>query len=152
MGTILEDAREAAEWIASALSSSGYLADFTPTSLWEIDRFFEEQTRDGNPNPGGLLSQSFGARIFALGSYVGEVVRRYVGGEWHGDDSDSEAEINVELRLPNGASVWPVQRVMKRCKNGMEDGIAVYGHFLGLPVGKWGAADRPKKKSWWRFW
>lgn len=40
MGTIVEDVDAGAKWIATALSSSGYKADFTPSSLWEIDRFF----------------------------------------------------------------------------------------------------------------
>src|SRR5579871_3860612 len=35
---VVKDAKEAAEWIATALSSSGYKADFTLESLKEIDR------------------------------------------------------------------------------------------------------------------
>jgi hypothetical protein len=151
MGTIVEDVGKAAEWIAMALSSFGYHADFTPRSLWEIDRFFDEQSHDGDPVPGGLLSEALGSRVFALGSYVGEVIRRQIGGEWFGDDTDPEAEISVELRLPDGTICWPVQRVMKRFKNGAEDGIAVYGHALGLPVGEWKANSRPEKRPWWIF-
>ncbi|MGO9110751.1 MAG: hypothetical protein ACLP9L_16135 [Thermoguttaceae bacterium] len=152
MGTIVEDVGEAAEWIAMALSSSGYSADFTPKSLWEIDRFFDEHSRHGDPVPGGLLSDALGSRVFALGSYVGEVIRRHIGGEWFGNDSDTRAEISVELRLPDGSICWPVQRVMKRLKNGTEDGIAAYGHALGLPVGEWKATSRPEQMPWWRFW
>jgi hypothetical protein len=154
MGTIREDVAQAAERIALALSSSGYHADFTPESLWEVDRFFDEHTRDGTPIRNGLLSESLGSRIFALGAYVGEVIRRHVGGEWYGDDSDPRAEINVELRLPDGTVCWPIQRLMKRCKNGAEDGIAAYGCALGLSVGQWKAAatSTPKMKPWWKFW
>ena len=82
-----------------------------------------------------MLSQDLGARLFALGAYIGEVVRRHQGGRWVGNDSDPEAEINVELHLPDGTRCWPVQRVMKRFKNGAEDGIAGWGHAAGLPVG-----------------
>lgn len=152
MGTIVEDVTDAAEWIAAALNGSGYHADFAPSSLWEIDRFFEEHSPNDRPIPGGLLSEALGSRIFGLGSYVGEVIRRHVGGEWHGDDSDPEAEINVELRLPDGTACWPVQRVMKRFKNGAEDGIAVYGHALGLPVGERRTAGIATKKPWWKLW
>lgn len=152
MGTIVEDARESAEWIATALSSSGYRADFTPDSLWEIDRFFDEHSRDGEPIAGGLLSESLGSRVFALGSYVGEVIRRNVGGEWRGDDSHPEAEINIELRLPDGAQCWPVQRAMKRLKNGSEDGVAAYGHAMGLGVRQSKPQAPPREKPWWRFW
>ena len=66
---------------------------------------------------------------------VGEVVRRTKGGEWVGDDSDPEAEIRVELHLPDGTRCWPVQRVMKRFKNGPEDGIAAWGGGAALQVG-----------------
>jgi len=80
-----------------------------------------------------------GSRLFAVGSYIGEVVRRKVGGYWVGDDTDPEAEINVQLRLADGAVCSPVQRAMKRFKNGPEDGIAVWGNGAGLQVG-----TRPK--------
>ncbi len=109
MGMIVEDVMTASTWIAQALSSSGYHADFNPGSLWEIDRFFDEHSRDGRPVAGGLLSEALGSRLFALGAYVGEVIRRQLGGEWHGDDSDPKAEISVELRLPDGTVCWPVQ-------------------------------------------
>ena len=135
MGTIREDVNASADWMSRALLSSGYRADFSPQSLWEVDRFFDEQTHDGAGNAGGLLSEGVGQRIFGLGAYVGEVVRRTRGGEWVGDNSDPEAEINVELHLPDGTRCWPVQRVMKRFKNGPEDGIAAWGSGAGLQVG-----------------
>lgn len=144
MGTIKEDVAVSADWISRALNSSGYRADFTPQSLWEIDRFFDEHSQNGAGRPGGLLSSGLGPRVFAIGSYIGEVVRRGVGGEWSGDDSDPEAEINVELQLPDGTRCWPVQRVMKRFKNGVEDGIAAWGAGAGLEVGP---APKPPQKS-----
>lgn len=135
MGTIKEDVQTSADWISRALQSSGYRADFSPQSLWEIDRFFDEHSQNGVAKPGGLLSQDLGSRLFAVGSYIGEVVRRQIRGEWIGDESDPEAEINVELHLSDGARCWPVQRAMKRFKNGAEDGIAAWGSNAGLQVG-----------------
>jgi hypothetical protein len=69
MGTVIEDAARASAWIATALSSSGYIADFTPASLWQIDRFFDEQAQGGMAKPGGLLSQDLGSRLFAAGGW-----------------------------------------------------------------------------------
>jgi hypothetical protein len=135
MGSLVEDASTAAEWIANALSSSGYCADFSPKSLWEVDRFFDEQSTGGKPRTGGLLAENLGQRIFALGSYTGEVIRQGLGGDWRADDTDPRGEINIELHLPDGSIVWPVQRAMKRLANGPEDGIAAYGAALGLEVG-----------------
>jgi len=130
---IVRDVKAAAEWIAKALRSSGYNADFSVESLKEIDRFFDDEAPGGVPRETGLLSESLGARIFGIGSYVGEVVRRAAGGEWVGNDGDPTAEINVELHLKDGAILWPVQRAMKRLKNGREDGIYAYGHALLHP-------------------
>jgi hypothetical protein len=133
---IVSDALTSAEWISRALSQSGYRADFTLESLKQVDRFFDEQVANGQPKAGGLLSQQLGARLFAIGAYVGEVIRRQNGGEWQGDDNDTHAEINVAVRLKTGTILWPVQRVMKRFKNGAEEGIWVYGAAASAPVMK----------------
>lgn len=135
MGTLRQDIQQASDWIARALRSSNYRANFSSQSLWEIDLFFDDHSVNGEPKPKGLLSQDLGARLFSLGAYVGEVVRRNLGGEWQTDDADPRGEINVTLKLPDGTLIWPVQRVMKRFKNGPEDGIAAYGLGLGLAVG-----------------
>jgi hypothetical protein len=52
--------------------------------------------------------------LFALGAYVGETVRRGLGGAWDADDEDPNGEINIALHLPNSLIIWPVQRVIKR--------------------------------------
>lgn len=143
MASLVEDLGGAASWISRALQASGYRADFTAPSLWSIDQFVDEHVHAGRPRAGGLLADDFGPRLFALGAYTGEVIRRDLGGTWHADDADPESEVNVELRLPGGVIMWPVQRVMKRCANGAEDGIAAYGAALGLPVGP---PPRPRGK------
>jgi hypothetical protein len=135
MPTLIEDIQTGADWVAAALKSSGYRADFSPRSLWEVDRFFDEHTRNGQPKLGGLLSDGLGSRLFALGAYIGEVVRRSVGGSWMTDDDDPDGEINAALQLPDGAVIWPVQRAMKRVAGGPENGIAAYGAVMGVPVG-----------------
>jgi hypothetical protein len=152
--SILHDLREAADWVAGALRGSGYPADFSPDSLIEIDRFFTEQTVDGQPKRRGLLSESTGSRLFAIGGYVGEVMRRNVGGEWRGDDSDPEAEINVDLALPDGTVCWPVQRVMKRFKLGPEESVAAYGASIGLTYTRsmWPALAAAERRPWWHIW
>jgi hypothetical protein len=99
MSQIEVDTLKGAEWISQALHSSGYCADFSPESLWQIDFFFDDHSRNGEPTPGGLLSEDLGKRLFALGAYVGEVLHRNIGGEWRGDDTDPQAEINIELKL-----------------------------------------------------
>jgi len=127
---IVADAKKSAEWIAQALSQSGYKADFTIASLSELDRFFDEHAPNGAPIESGLLSDRLGNKIFSIGAYVGETVLRARKGAWVGDDSDREAEINISIRFEDGTIIWPVQRVMKRFKNGREDGLKEYGAVL----------------------
>lgn len=127
---VVVDAKSAANWIASALTSSGYQSDFTLESLKEIDRFIDEQAPGGKPKAGSLLSEKLGARLFALGAYTGEVILRSSGGAWKADDNDPQAEINIAIVQKNGTESWPVQRVMKRLKNGQEDSVFAYGVAL----------------------
>jgi hypothetical protein len=135
MVSLIEDAQAGADWVAAALTASGYRADFSAASLGEVDRFFDKHARAGKPVPGGLLSDQTGYRIFALGGYVGEVLRRGVGGEWQANDLDPRGEVNVTLRLSDGSVIAPMQRVFKRLTNGAQDGIAFYGASLGLTGG-----------------
>ncbi|EJJ29066.1 hypothetical protein [Rhizobium sp. CF142] len=67
--SLKDDIDIGAEWIAKALLSSGYDANFAPDSIAELERFFRDQTVGGQPLPGGLLSENLGVRLFALGCY-----------------------------------------------------------------------------------
>jgi len=58
--------------------------------------------------------------------------------------------LEIAVRLTSGAIIWPVQRAMKRFKNGAEDGIAGYGVGMGLQIGPRPA--RAERRPWWRFW
>jgi hypothetical protein len=124
---IVSDALASAEWISTALSQSGYRADFTLESRKQIDRIRRRAGSEQTAQAEGLLSEQLGARLFAIDAYVGEVIRRQNSGEWQGDDNDTQAEINIAVRLKMGTVLWPVQRVIKRFKNGAEDGIWIYG-------------------------
>jgi hypothetical protein len=124
---IVRDAMDAAEWMAKRLSDIGYKGDFSVESLKDVDRFLDEQAKDGKPNPGGHLPHHFGMQLFALGAYVGETIRRAGDGEWRGNDSDEHPEITLAIKLKSGTIFWPTQRVIKRFENGPEDGIYWYG-------------------------
>ena len=135
MADLVSDITGAAAQVARALRASGYRSDFSSDSLWDIEAFFREHTQGGAPRRGGLLTPDTGARLFALGGYIGEVIRRERGGEWVADDADEAGEINIALRLADGSLCWPVQRAMKRVSSGDSESIVIYGRGLGLPVG-----------------
>lgn len=123
--TLLQDIMTSKDWIAKALNSSNYKADFSINSLKEIDRFFDEQN-----SPDGILSRNRGQILFALGTYIGEVIISVCGGEWLTDDSDPQGEVNIAVKLKDGSIIFPVQRAMKRYMNGKEDCIYDYGYVL----------------------
>jgi hypothetical protein len=128
--SVKDDIPEMASWIAKALNASGYRADFTVASARELDRFFDEQLAGpGDPKEGGFLAEQLGPRIFAVGSYVGEVIRRNSQGWTWADADDPEDEINVRLQR-EAEVVWAVQRAMKRYAEGPESGIAAYVSVL----------------------
>ena len=120
------DLMQAAQGVANALSRFGYVADFSPGSLVEVDRFFEENVTGGTPRPDGLLGQELGARLVRMGGYVGEVVRRATKGQWRCDEHDPQGEMNVSVLTGEGLECYPVQRVMKRLRNGSEDSIVTW--------------------------
>jgi hypothetical protein len=122
MGGLEKDISRSAGWISRVLQSSGYRADFSPDSLREVDRYFDDQA--GPEGLSGLPAQELGDRIFALGSYMGEVVRRARGGEWLVEE--------MELIFDDGTRCRPVQRAMKRMINGRRDSVTAWGAGLGL--------------------
>jgi len=133
--TLLEDIKTASQWVLGALNSSGYKVDKSIESLKEIDRFFNEHVDDTMHKPlqGGLLAENMGQKLFAVGSLVGEIIINEYGGQWVTDDSDEQGEINISVKLENGPTMWPVQRVMKRCLQGPENDI--YNYAMAV-VGK----------------
>ncbi|WP_407109567.1 hypothetical protein ACE1N8_00125 [Streptomyces sp. DSM 116494] len=131
MSSITDDIASMSAWVAKALESSGYRADFSIESLNDIDRFIDDNSVNGVANPGGILAEGLGKKLFALGAYVGETLRHRHGGTWQADDSDPAGEINATLVLPDGGHIWPIQRVINRFKRGDEESIAVYGLMVG---------------------
>lgn len=131
--SVAQEAEDAAAWVPGPLKASGYNADFSLESLREIDRFFDEQAPGGQPRHNGVLAEHRNLRVFAVGAYVGEVIRRQKGGQWISNDDDPDAFFNVAIRLGDGSLIWPIQRAFKRLLNEpghgvwAEDSIYHYG-------------------------
>lgn len=137
--TLMEDIPRAETWLVENMNASGYALDGTMESFRELDRFFDEQSR-----PGGLLADGRpGSKLFAVGCYMGQVFVRQLGGVWETDDADPAGEVNIAVRLPDGSLVWPVQRAMKRLKNGAEDGLYDYGRFAAGTLKQPGGGREP---------
>ena len=165
MATLREDIKTQSDWIVQAFAADNFRLDYTLDSFIEIDRFFVSNMKNGRPKKGGRLAKKgFGPILFSIGAYIGETIIKIVpGSEWITDDNDPQGELTVALRLPNGMEIWPIQRVMKRFKNGSEDSIYPYGHtitkkFINQPFNQlfWKVTAEDSEaevtKPWWRFW
>lgn len=121
--------RAGADWTASTLTAYGYRADFSPWSLWEIERFLSTEAPDGRPRPRGLLRKDLDARVSMVGGYVGEVIRRRLGGAWVRDGD------HAALDLPNGVRIRPVQQVQHRLAAGAAGSLTGYASAIGADPG-----------------
>ncbi|MGI5174737.1 hypothetical protein ACQEVZ_00185 [Dactylosporangium sp. CA-152071] len=123
------DVRAGADWAVEVLTAAGYRADFSPSSLWEIERFLNAEAPDGRPRSRGLLGKDLDVRVAMLGGYVGEVIRRRVGGTWVRDGD------HAALDLPGGARIWPAQQVMHRLATGAGGSLTAYASAAGADPG-----------------
>jgi hypothetical protein len=69
------------------------------------------------------------AKMF--GGYVGEVMRRQLGGYWT-LDSGIYSEPTITLVFPNDSKVFPASKVYKRLINGDEDNIPFFYHVIKM--------------------
>lgn len=152
MATLLEDIHTQSAWVVKAFRADRLKLDYSIGSFKKIDEFFDLHTKDGKAVPGGRLSSGLGPILFSIGSYVGEtIIKNIPGSVWQTDDNDPEGEITASVKFPDGAVIWPMQKVMKRFQNGSEDGIYAYGYFLTKDYLK-DNPDQAVKKPWWKFW
>ena len=162
MASLEEDIKKQADWITRAFASDHLQLDYSIRSFIEIDRFFNMHAQEGKGRKGGRLELNPGPIIFSLGSYVGEtIIHTLPGSVWQTTDSDPEGEITASIKLADGTIIWPIQKVIKRFKNGSQDSIYIYGHYFTMETTKapfdnsyWEMENSLKKvkKPWWKFW
>jgi hypothetical protein len=158
MGTLKEDIQVQSEWMVKAFMEDHMYLDYSIGSLMDVDRFFIKHTFRGQAVKGGRLMRNTGPILFGIGAYLGNCILQNVkGAKWVTDDDDPHGEINISIEFSDGTIIWPMQRVMKRFRNGSEDSIYVYGHRLTEAYTKeefdsnyWNLKER--SKAWWKFW
>jgi hypothetical protein len=163
MASLLQDIKTQSDWITKAFAADKLDLDYTIHSFVQIDEFFDKHSKDGRAVKNGRLSKNIGPILFSLGSYVGETIIKNVPGSiWQTDDNDPQGEITASVKLPDGSIVFPMQRMMKRFQNGLEDAVYVYGHhitknYIDEPFDQsfWSIGKKEHeqiKKAWWKFW
>jgi hypothetical protein len=164
MGTLKEDLKKQSTWIVNAFAADEYKLDYTIHSFMEIDKFFQDNMKNGRPKRNGRLSTNTGAILFSISGYIAETFLKNIPGSvLLTDDNDPKGEFNFSVQVPNGNVCWPGQKVIKRMTNGFEDALYPYGFEFAKEyinesfdkefwqIGK-ETETQSKAKPWWKFW
>lgn len=159
--TIAEDIEVGSDWMVRAFKSLGLNLDYSVDSVKHVDKLLDDQFENGIPVANGLFSENMGKKLFSLGAYVGKVVIANVDGtSWSIDEDDPAQELNARIVSSGGMQMFPVQRVIKRVKNGAEDSIYIY---VRMAVSNYmissntsseavvGDNDVKVQRPWWKF-
>ncbi|MEO7215011.1 hypothetical protein [Mucilaginibacter sp.] len=157
MGTLKEDIVSQSKWIVKAFAADNLKLDYSINSFIAIDQFIGKHSINGRARLGGRLRSNLGSVLFSIGSYIGEtIIKNVPGASWITDDKAPDGEITVSVLMPDGTLIFPVQRIIKRFKNGIEDSIYVYGYsvtsgYTNIPFNDnyWISTE---EKPWWKFW
>ncbi len=107
--------REISSWFSLYMIKMGYHIDFKIESYKELDRFFDEHSSD-------KLLKDNNAYIFAIGGYIGEVLRRVYRGKWSCSskiDFENLGDRDISIKLKNNKIVYPLEIVSLRMQNKM---------------------------------
>ena len=160
MATLKEDIVISAEWLVKAFAALDIELDYSVKSVERIETLLSEQFVDGQAIPDGLFATGLGGKLFAISSYVGEVIIKNTRAtKWETDDDDPEGEVNITLISANGSAMFPAHRIMKRIQNGEEDNVY---HYTALAVRDYMKYEgeipidfntkEKKIKPWWKIW
>jgi len=161
MASLKKDIKKSANWLVKAFGALDKELDFSVKSVEHIETVLTEQFEDGQPKPDGLFADGLGGKLFAISSYIGEVViRNTKATKWVTDDNDPQGEVNIKLVSANGTEMFPAHRVMKRLQNGEEDNVY---HYTAIAIKKYMnfdgeipegfiEEDKNDEKPWWKFW
>lgn len=90
--------------------------DYSVESLQRLDQFISDYFDASGSRPQG------NTLALQVGSYVGEVIIRHLGGRWN---DEGKPEINEVGPIE---AVYPIDRAMKRFENGRQESLAWFYH------------------------
>ncbi len=121
---------EAAEVVAARGATTGYKLDFSRASMVPFEAFAVRTYEETLPTVASKRRDERDAYMedlsFSFGAYLGEAIRRNVGGDWGW--SEFEDTKSIGLRLGGSAILNPIGKVRKRLESGTSDEFeAFYG-------------------------
>ncbi len=102
--------RNMSRWLSLYMIRLGYHIDFELDSYEELDRFFNEYE-------GNSLVTDNEAYIFAIASYIGEVLRVVLGGRWcysPNINKENVGDRDICIKLRDGRIIYPLEVVALR--------------------------------------
>jgi len=133
--------RLAEQSAASAEKNYKIKLDFTIESLAILERdLLSRMHKENIDTP--ISDEGLAARSIGLGLYVGEVIRRKIGGTWAQDSVAGEG--TFPLTLSDGTQIFPVSWIAKRITEGSDEDIVFKTQtVLALVQGKKEPTTRP---------
>lgn len=107
--------------------------DFSADSLDRADVHIESLREDG------LTAEDAAEALFVLGCYVGEVMRRELGGEWRPTERSALRHVSpwpMVLVLRSGSTWDPIGKVYKRFELGDAEYLPAYFHAAAARGGE----------------
>lgn len=138
-----------ARWVSDVLTEHGFWMDYSPGSLWELDRFLDAHWCGGHPNADASLANE--VDVPALAAYVGEVIRRSLDGRWRPDGQQPNPTVTATLVI-NDSVISPFDLVTKRVQLGTAERIALSVGRLGIDVGPGPKNAQERMRRWWKVW
>jgi hypothetical protein len=89
-----------------------------------------QKQQASEPSTYGLSDADVNSMALAFGAYVGEVLRRTLGGYWSYENSMDPTTRVLTLHLENGSEIWPQIKVLKRLQSGPEDNVWHYSQSV----------------------
>lgn len=103
--------------------------DYSINSLEQIETFLSKTIVEGKIQPKSFFAKDTDAKTFALGAYLGEVIRKNSKAvRWNTEGIETPIEILQET--PSGAKGMTINKAFKRIYNGVEDNIYFFARVL----------------------
>ena len=167
----LRELKNACEYLVQQYASINISLNYTPESVKELDRLFNDEFKDGEPiNPDSAFAKRQGIIMTGVAAYLAEVfLKNSVNSKMEIDTGDKSWYVNFQVISANGWSVEPGQRVIKRKLEGEESNFYDYVVVM-LQYFNQTEKDKSKsntkasetqinkgsilenKKPWWKFW
>ncbi|MEO7174972.1 MAG: hypothetical protein ABIV51_03970 [Saprospiraceae bacterium] len=103
--------------------------DYSVSSLKEIETYLATTISDSKIKKGSLFRDNTDSMAFALGAYLGEVIRKNCNGvRWNTDDMESA--IGILQESPSGAKAFTINRAYKRIFEGESDSVHQFAEVM----------------------